>query len=86
MIPLCRWCEEHVAVPMRIPMYSMLSYEQGMLKPDGHTVSVSDLFFIAHSFGMLVRRPYAHIHACLLPLAYAHMAREGRSKYLSLTM
>ena len=30
-----------------------------MLKPDGHTVSVSDLFFIAHSLGMMARRPHA---------------------------
>ena len=28
-------------------------WQQGMLKPDGHTVSVSDLFFIAHHLGMM---------------------------------
>ena len=28
-------------------------WQQGMLKPDGHTVSVSDLFFIAHHQGMM---------------------------------
>ena len=27
---------------------------QGMLRPDGHTISVSDLFFIAHHLGMMV--------------------------------
>ena len=26
---------------------------EGLLKPDGHTVSVSDLFFIAHHLGMM---------------------------------
>lgn len=51
----------------------MLSYEQGMLKPDGHTVSVSDLFFIAHSFGMLVRRPHAHIPALFASLKRMHI-------------
>jgi len=34
-------------------------YKQGMLKPDGHTISVSDLFFIAHSLGMMARRQHA---------------------------
>ena len=28
-------------------------WQQGVLKPDGHTVSVSDLFFIAHHLGMM---------------------------------
>jgi hypothetical protein len=28
-------------------------WSEGLLKPDGHTVSVSDLFFIAHHAGML---------------------------------
>ena len=28
-------------------------WRRGLLKPDGHTVSVSDLFFIAHSMRML---------------------------------
>ena len=27
-------------------------WKAGMLKPDGHTVSVSDLFFVGHHFGM----------------------------------
>ena len=39
--------------------YTHAPYKQGMLKPDGHTVSVSDLFFIAHSLGMMARRPHA---------------------------
>ena len=28
-------------------------WQQGLLKPDGHTVSVSDLFFVAHHLGMM---------------------------------
>ena len=39
--------------------YQLILYKQGVLKPDGHTVSVSDLFFIAHSLGMMARRPHA---------------------------
>ena len=61
MIPLCRCGVKH-AWPYSISMYFLPFYEQGMLKPDGHTVSVSDLFFIAHSLGMLVRRV---AHMCL---------------------
>ena len=40
-------------------IYHHTPYKQGMLKPDGHTVSVSDLFFIAHSLGMMARRQHA---------------------------
>ena len=31
-------------------------WEEGLLKPDGHTVSVSDLFFVAHHMRMMATR------------------------------
>ena len=31
-------------------------WAEGVLKPDGHTVSVSDAFFVAHSLGLVTTR------------------------------